>query len=146
MCARYTAAGGASNLRLTTMWVSPSVVIANSVIIPVLSCCLLRQETVEAPVILRERSAQQLQILLELRECPRCEPTRSLRPLHALHDEPRLGEHADVPRDRRLRDRERFGQLIHGGLPQRQPRKNRAPSGICQSCQGAIERLSLHDR
>jgi hypothetical protein len=63
---------------------------------------------------------------------PSLQSPRSLRPLHPRRNHPRLLQHFQVLRDRRLRHRKRPRQLRHRRLPQRQPPQNRAPRRISQ--------------
>ena len=97
-----------------------------------------RPQPIEPLIISLERPAQHVQVLLELRERAGREATRSLGSLHALHDQPRLRQHADVARDGRLRDRKRLGELIHRRFSEREPRQDAPPRRVREGGQSLV--------
>lgn len=99
-------------------------------------CC---KQSIEALVVLAEGLAKHLEVLVEFAERSLSQATRALGRVDTLLDQAGFREHPDMARDRRLRDRKRLSQLIHGRLAERKPRENRAPRGICEREQRPIE-------
>src|SRR5207253_101749 len=137
---------GASKSRVVTISLSDGVVTFNLLPFPPIAFLLslsleFVQVLVQPVVALLPEAPVPAHPLVDLLEWSRLEPSRPPLPLAASRDEPRHLEHLQVPGDRGKADREGFGQLGHGGLADRQPRQDRPPGGIGESCERPVELL-----
>src|SRR5437773_2514127 len=75
----------------------------------------------------------------------RLESARPPLRVAAARDEPRMLEHLEVLRDRRLTHCERLGQVHHARLARREPGENRPSRRVGQCGESHIESINAHD-
>src|SRR4051812_20045405 len=137
---RVTMNIGSPGLAMST--VSPSNLFFSSILL------LLQffQKSVQALKALFPEAAVALEPIHGVFQGCALEPPRPELRLAPARDEPGALEHPQVPRDRRLAQRKRLGQLGDAGLPLRQTSQNRAPRGVRQGGKGRIQGFALSHR
>jgi hypothetical protein len=99
----------------------------------------LLDELVQPGVLSFDGRTQLSEVAVEVVERTGGESTRTPLAIDAPNDEPRLLEHFEVSRDRRLGHRQRGGELAGGGFALHQPQQDSSPGRIRKGRESCVE-------